>query len=1202
VSEYSITIPDQDPGFDHVQVIGQINLTQMYSSHGDNFNNSPDPYFETFKIFDPVSASLIEKDADYFEVRPLKPDIMSAFKKNDQPYTYPSSDNPSHALALEFADYYLSPILSADVVDDGEELEYNVSSSSGIIGKKTGFPHTADYLKSAVFERYKDNIDHIPLQLLNDKNEFLSKEDIARRKVRLVDCVDKTFLRKQKKLYQNQNANISNESWKGFIKYGFVKQYGGFDSLVTSFEKCRTLSISDVSGYDKASVLKDVYRLRNKNLRFPKHKSAYYVPMIDYVTFYTLNPIRVLFNGLIVLLDHSNSSGQNNTATDNSILHVIIVFNLILSCYFHVFSCYPTYKEFLSLFHLVIYSDDKVLGLNFEMCPDEFKLIEISKYLEYGMTIKPSASVVFNHPGGLFLNEPISFLGSDSKWSPVDDCYLPVPRIGKLCSSLCRRLTLIEERILDPVQQFSKAVMILSLLFGVDENLRLAVLKFINFLGDSFPEHYTDYKSFLDENQISGIVDTNKMMKSFDFLLTGRQSSRLGSCSRGFNFFPPWNGNEVGFNKFMSGKTKQLTPAKKQVRSKPVGTVLHVKVGSKGQIRRPTNKQNTQAIKTLTGMGAYKPENGEVYYQQMKKMKRKKKQKKEDSGWLGGLFDGIMKIAPHILPLIAGFGDYDISMNSLMQDVNPEACSTQVPIMSNSKNGNIARHREFIGVILSTTSNFSVQTFDINPGLDDLFPWLSVEASGYTSYRMRGLIFEFKTRATSYSATPSLGYVAFATNYDSLLPAFGSERELLNYEFATSCAPNEHMIHPVECARDKVVLPQLYLRSHAAPDPSDKRMYDMGKFNVAVGGQPSSGAVLGELWASFEVELLMPKLAKDSGKLVETDSWDTDGAATNPFGTTRTQAIGSTFTGTMDGDTYLFPLNKKSGFYLVTYTYNMTAAVTTAPVWTLANCAHVSGLLPLPTATNPVAFPNATGTSSRMMSSTVLRLTGAGQAGFDMASGAPTVGSTDGGLTLTQLPDSMFPQPLFDDGTLTLSDDWFKPPVVHPKSKPFPRIFSHEFMPVVSEMKLNTSSQPLEDKSANDFFSLLVERLKEKDEKAIICDTKSFDKPVSVDTDMAYIKSLIKKTEEEILAVRCNLYSGLTAADPLMVNILKARINKLKAKRQKLISVFTDVESVSLDEEGLLTFPELEDQTTTENSVYKCGEIKPIDGTEGRWR
>jgi len=506
--------------------IGTINLTQQYDKDGNNFYDKTDSYFHNFRKSFPDEASTITAGATYREVRPLVKNVDAAIKKNDNEYTYPAKDNVTHKLALEFTKRYLRRYLTVPVKLPGDPMDFNMQSSAGLLGKKTGYPKTPEYLKSPIFDKYKADCESIPIQLVNHKDEFLSvADDLSRDKVRLVDSVGKEFLFKQKLLYDNQNQSFS-DNWKiGFIKYGMVKQYGGFSRFVRLFELCELLSMSDVSGYDKCAILKDVYELRNELLILPGDPAlaAEYKKMLDYVTHYTLNPVRCFYDGSIVMQDHSNSSGQNNTTIDNSILHVIIVFNLIIQIYFDINKELPTYSQFLTHFELGVYSDDKTLGLkNLPITTEEYAIKEIKVYAEYGMVIKKSASKCFSHmPGTLFTDEnPIEFLGSNSHWSEIDDMYLPKPRLGKLCTTLCKKLVL-QKKDISPLDQFSKLVMILALLVDVDPLLKAAVETFIIFIMDEHPLQIVEFQNLLDTFDLKDISNTF----AFDYLISGYESA-----------------------------------------------------------------------------------------------------------------------------------------------------------------------------------------------------------------------------------------------------------------------------------------------------------------------------------------------------------------------------------------------------------------------------------------------------------------------------------------------------------------------------------------------------------------------------------------------------------------------------------------------------------------------------------------------------
>jgi hypothetical protein len=225
------------------------------------------------------------------------------------------------------------------------------------------------------------------------------------------------------------------------------------------------------------------------------------------------------------------------------------------------------------------------------------------------------------------------------------------------------------------------------------------------------------------------------------------------------------------------------------------------------------------------------------------------------------LYDLGSKAFQHGLSMLTGFGDYTLESNSLVAAATHGNNGSEVPIMKNSKVANIVRHREYIGDVIGSTLPFFNSQYPINPGLDGTFPWLAPIANSYTNYRMRGCCFEFVSLATEYSAIPYIGFVAMATQYNSLDPTFTDKKTLENSEYANSCKPSCSMMHPIECSQDMLALHELYIRNVSSlPVNSDKRMYDMGTLNIAVGGQ-ASNTIIGELWVTYEIELYYPKLS-----------------------------------------------------------------------------------------------------------------------------------------------------------------------------------------------------------------------------------------------------------------------------------------------------------------------------------------------------
>ena len=76
------------------------------------------------------------------------------------------------------------------------------------------------------------------------------------------------------------------------------------------------------------------------------------------------------------------------------------------------------------------------------------------------------------------------------------------------------------------------------------------------------------------------------------------------------------------------------------------------------------------------------------------------------------------------------------------------------------------------------------RTYSINLGLDDTFPWGFATAINYTTYRIRGMVFEYKSLSSEYTSTPYMGFVAMGTQYNVLEPTFTSKKQLENSEYA----------------------------------------------------------------------------------------------------------------------------------------------------------------------------------------------------------------------------------------------------------------------------------------------------------------------------------------------------------------------------------------------------------------------------------
>jgi len=212
-------------------------------------------------------------------------------------------------------------------------------------------------------------------------------------------------------------------------------------------------------------------------------------------------------------------------------------------------------------------------------------------------------------------------------------------------------------------------------------------------------------------------------------------------------------------------------------------------------------------------------------------------------------------------PKIFGSGDYT------MQNTCWNA-SSQVPIMHSANESVVIKHREYIADISMAGAPFTLQTFNINPGLSASFPYLSAIASNFQQYRFKGLVFEFKTTSATAlvsGTNTAMGSVMLAVQYRSDAPNFATKTQLLNEMWSVDTVPSTNVVLPVECAPAETVLTHQYIRTGGV-GTGDIKMFDLGLLSVATqGGQSGQNNIVGELWVSYDVELLKPQLSNSTG-------------------------------------------------------------------------------------------------------------------------------------------------------------------------------------------------------------------------------------------------------------------------------------------------------------------------------------------------
>jgi hypothetical protein len=283
--------------------------------------------------------------------------------------------------------------------------------------------------------------------------------------------------------------------------------------------------------------------------------------------------------------------------------------------------------------------------------------------------------------------------------------------------------------------------------------------------------------------------------------------------------------------------------------------------------RRGGRSQRVQAgpFATFYGYGDYASENAVPVRDPMKKIDpRTDYAFKEDYGSRLGsvLGEGIQSFA-HAL----GFGDYNITSNSCLTHKYLDM-GTSPPRVKNTNKGEatVFSHREYLGDLLTgvgVPSAFTLQTYSINPGNSELFPFCSKLAENFQEWEVRGMLVELKSLASNTTTALSMGSMFAAVDYNSLDPAPTSKIELENLEYACSQKPSETILMPVECARSNDVLTHLYVAVDEDYQAGDKRLYDLGTLYVGSYGCPAAEAPIAEIWVTYEIAMYKPHLHPD---------------------------------------------------------------------------------------------------------------------------------------------------------------------------------------------------------------------------------------------------------------------------------------------------------------------------------------------------
>nr|QKV51128.1 putative capsid protein [Crucivirus sp.] len=221
--------------------------------------------------------------------------------------------------------------------------------------------------------------------------------------------------------------------------------------------------------------------------------------------------------------------------------------------------------------------------------------------------------------------------------------------------------------------------------------------------------------------------------------------------------------------------------------------------------------------------------------------------------------------------MYTGSGGYSSVSNNLMG-------AAAVPGFNAVADGNsvVISHREYIGDIFGPADgNFTNVRYNINPGLERTFPWLSQIACNYDEFTLSQLMFTYRPTVTDFAAASGQqGQVLMATQYNANDDPFTDKRVMMQYDGAMSSKVSCEQIHGVECDPSKLSGDQgKYIRNRPVLQGQDLNSYDHGAFNIAIADIPSTyqNQSLGELWVSYTVELRKPKFYANKGLAITKD-------------------------------------------------------------------------------------------------------------------------------------------------------------------------------------------------------------------------------------------------------------------------------------------------------------------------------------------
>lgn len=225
--------------------------------------------------------------------------------------------------------------------------------------------------------------------------------------------------------------------------------------------------------------------------------------------------------------------------------------------------------------------------------------------------------------------------------------------------------------------------------------------------------------------------------------------------------------------------------------------------------------------------------------------------------------------------LYTGRGDYALANGTV-----DGGARDPIPgfVAAGDNGGVVVTHKEYLCDVYGPPAGVPFQNtaYQINPGVERSFPWLSQIAANYEEYEIKQLLYTYRSTTTDFSggASGQCGTLIMATQYNPAQEPFTDKHTMMEYDMAMSGKTTKDQLHGVECDPAKLSGPEgKYVRTGPVPAGQDLKTYDHAQFNIAVANIPTAyeNQALGELWVAYTVVLRKPRFYTAKGLSITRD-------------------------------------------------------------------------------------------------------------------------------------------------------------------------------------------------------------------------------------------------------------------------------------------------------------------------------------------